>query len=131
MKFSDKIKIPSVFIIIAIYGLISSCSENNTFNPDCDLCSKVNKNEIHTLLNNFIYNDIRSDKIGVKAESELKKVRDIFHSGFKIMECGCRDNAIIYRIWCSNDDTFELTVVIMEKDLYKLEELKSASFLHP
>jgi hypothetical protein len=67
----------------------------------------------------------------VKAESELIKVKDIFHSEYKILECGCRDNAIIYRICCSNDDTFELTVVIMEKDLYKLEELKSASFSHP
>ena len=100
------------------------------FEKDCDLCSQINQYEVSVTLNNYVYNDTITN-ISKKAESQLSEIKETLRKGHKFIECGCRDNKVIYRLWCANDETFELEVTVSESNRYIITGIHSAEFSHP
>ncbi len=100
------------------------------FEKDCDLCSKIHQNEVSVTLRNYVYNDMVAN-ISEKAKSQLTEIKETLRNGHKFIECGCKDDKLIYRLWCANDETFELEVELFENNQYIITGIHAAEFSHP
>jgi hypothetical protein len=126
------IKIYKTFKIFLFFFLvlISGCSRKQEFMKDCDLCSQIHRHKVNIILNNYVYNDT-ADNISKKAESQLVEVKETLRNGHKFIECGCKENKLIYRLWCANDETFELELTLFENKNYLITGIYSSEFSHP
>ena len=114
------------FLLMIILG----CSRTQEFKKDCHLCHQINQKEVETSLIQFVYNDT-SVNISKEAESQLLKEKETLRHGHKFIECGCRNNKLIYRLWCDNDETFELEVEIVDNNQFTITGIQAAEFSHP
>lgn len=110
--------------------LIFSCSSKQEFKKDCDLCQQLNQKEVEKSMINFVYND-KTVHISKGAESQLMEKKETLRHGFKFIECGCKGNDLIYRLWCANDETFELEVKLVGKNQFAITGIHAAEFSHP
>ncbi len=110
--------------------LTLGCSRTQEFKKDCDLCKQLNQNEIETSLNNYVYNDTIVH-VSKEAEHQLLEKKEILRHGHKFIECGCRENKLIYRLWCANDETFELEVIPVGNNQFTITGIQAAEFSHP
>jgi len=109
---------------------ILGCSQPHEFRKDCDLCNQVNQHEVETALINFVFNDSTSH-ISEEAEIRLQEKKETLHHGFKCVECGCRGNTIVYRLWCATNETYELEVQPDRNNRFTITGIRAATFEHP
>lgn len=107
-----------------------ACTKNNEFNKDCDLCKQINQNEVETCLNNFVYNN-KTLHISKEAQTQLLEKNETLRHGHKFIACGCRENKLIYRLWCANNETFELELKIIGNKQFSITGIQEAEFSHP
>lgn len=110
--------------------LFPGCSRTREFRKDCDLCRQLNRKEVETTLNNFVYNN-KIVNISKEAELQLSEKKETLRHGHKFIECGCRENKLIYRLWCANDETFELEVNLAGNNQFTITGIQSVEFPHP
>lgn len=110
--------------------LTLACSKAEEFNKDCDLCQQLNQKQVETSLINFIYNDSIAN-ISKEAVNQLMDKKEALHHGFKIIECGCNEDHLIYHLWCANDETFSLEVKLINGNHFEIIGIRKAEFSHP
>jgi hypothetical protein len=110
--------------------IILGCSRAQEFKKDCNLCNQINQKEVETSMIQFVYNDT-SINISKEAESQLLKEKETLRHGHKFIECGCKDNKLIYRLWCANNETFELEVKIVGNKKFTITGIQAVEFSHP
>lgn len=110
--------------------LFFGCSGTQEFKKGCDLCGQLNQKEVETSLINFVYNDSIAN-ISKETESQLLEKKETLCHGFKFIECGCRGSNLVYRLWCANDETFELEVKPTNGNHFAIIGIREAEFLHP
>lgn len=119
-------------VLILTSGLfITNCSEKENFEKDCQLCKKIELHKIKTILQNFIYNEISDSSISKKAKIQLNQAKETLRGGHKFINCGCRNNTVCYQLWCANDKTFELHVVLNKDGDFTIIGLVEEEFSHP
>lgn len=110
--------------------LFSSCSRTEQFKKDCDLCKQISEKEVKTTMINFVYNNITAN-ISKEAEIQLTKEKTTLQHGHKFIECGCIENIVIYHLWCSNNETYQLEVKLLDNKKFTIVGIKEAEFSHP
>ena len=119
---------------IAIIALMTvgvyACQEAPEFIKDCDLCRQVNGHEVKLTLNDYVYND-NSDNISKEGLTQINEIKSTLRSGAKVIECGCADGVLVYHLWCSNDDTYQLEVNVLGDRKFEITGIQPAEFSHP
>jgi len=129
MKTSRFNKISATLIGCTLIFFLS-CSQNEQFIKDCNLCDAVNQKEVETTMNNFLYNDIIGN-ISDEAKFQLIPEKEILRNGHKFIECGCIDDVVTYHLWCENDKTYQLEVELLDNHGFLIVRIQEAEFSHP
>lgn len=118
-----------IFLVVMIF-MVLGCSSTNEFEKDCDLCQQLNQKEVETSLINFINNDSIAN-ISKEAVNQLTDKKEALHHGFKISECGCNEDQLVYHLWCANDETFDLKVKQINNNHFLIIGIGKSEFSHP
>jgi len=119
-----------ILVIVAFMYMASGCSQKPEFTKDCDLCGKVSQKEVAYCLNDFVYNDI-TNHISTEAQTELLKEKETLRHGHKFIECGCRNDIVVYHLWCANNETFDLEVTPLDSNQFTITGFRASEFAHP
>ena len=120
----------SIGQIVLIMSLFLAGCNKEELDYDCDACNQIKQKEVETTMINFVYNDI-SEKMSEEAESQLLNEKEILRHGHKFNRCGCKDNLVIYELWCGNGEMYHLRVELKNNDQFMIVGIEEAEFLHP
>lgn len=121
--------------ITVIFGMtLLACSNSAEPNPTyikaCDLCGQHDFNELSYAIQNYLHNDEELIETTPQFMAQIDSLKTVFKSGYKMIECGCTDDYLTYRLWCAGDETLELYLEL-DDGKFILSNIAEVSFPHP